>query len=573
MNSNKDNTLRVPAKTARNLRLLCRFGALALIVWLVNRSHQDFLLQMQARNQAFEPAKILPSYPGAVSMEEDKGTPGVYNVLDQDGENITRLTQTSPAGDSAIGFSGPTNLMVELDGDDKVSSVYIRSSLDTADHVDAILEDPGFFRQFEGKTPSKLAKGVEVDAVSGATLTSLAIADALSLRFGGTATASRFPQPIKMEEAKKYFPACGKLEPSPTHTSLLDALDANGNLLGRIGRTSPHADQVIGYQGPVDTLLAIDKEGKLSGMEARSSFENQPYADYPNDDAYFASLFKGRTIQELAKMDLIEEQVEGVSGATMTSMAMAEGIVKTTAAWEQELAESQMQSTRPLVNWRLRDTGSLAVLLLAGIVAFTKTGKNKKIRLFHQALLIGYLGLINGDILSQALFSGWAQSGVPWQRAPALALLSLAAILIPLATGKPFYCHQLCPHGAAQQWMGKLQKKPIHLPAKWNKALEWVPIALLGFVLIVAFHKYKFPLAMLEPFDAYVWKVAGAATITIALIGLAASAFIPMAYCRFGCPTGALLKLFESRPNDHRWGSRDYLAFALLGAALLLSNL
>ena len=560
-----------PANTRRNLRHLCRFGALALIIWLVNCSHQDFLLQMQARNHAFEPTKILPAYPGAVSMEEDKDAPGVYQVLDQDGKEITRLTQTSPAGDTAIGFSGPTNLLVALDKDDKVTSVSIRSSLDTADHVDAITEEPAFFQQFEGKTPGELAKGMEVDAVSGATLTCLAITDALALRFGGSATTSRFPQPIELEEAKKYFPDCAGLEPSENYPSLLDVLDANGNLLGRIGRTSPHADQVIGYQGPVDTLLAVDKEGKLSGMEARSSFENQPYADYPNDDAYFSSLFKGRTIPELSKMDLIEEEVEGVSGATMTSMAMAEGIVKTTAAWEQELAEAQQKEARPLVNWRLRDTGSLAVLLLAGFVAFTKKGKNKKIRLIHQILLVGYLGLINGDILSQALFSGWAQSGVPWQRAPALALLSLAAILVPLATGKPFYCHQLCPHGAAQQWMGKIRKKPVHLPARWSKALEFIPMALLGFVLVVAFHKYEFPLAMLEPFDAYVWKVAGAATITIALAGLAASAFIPMAYCRFGCPTGALLKLFESRAHDQRWGSRDYLAFGLLGLAIILS--
>ena len=64
-------------------------------------------------------------------------------------------------------------------------------------------------------------------------------------------------------------------------------------------------------------------------MTIRSSFENQPYADYPNDDAYFESLFTGRTIAKLADMNLTEEEVEGVSGATMTSMAMAEGIVKT----------------------------------------------------------------------------------------------------------------------------------------------------------------------------------------------------------------------------------------------------
>jgi len=98
--------------------------------------------------------------------------------------------------------------------------------------------------------------------------------------------------------------------------------------LGLSGRSSPHTDQIIGYQGPVDSLLVFDTNGSLTGMKIRSSFENQPYADYPNDDAYFASLFTGRSIPQLADMNLTEEEVEGVSGATMTSMAMAEGIVK-----------------------------------------------------------------------------------------------------------------------------------------------------------------------------------------------------------------------------------------------------
>ena len=47
-------------------------------------------------------------------------------------------------------------------------------------------------------------------------------------------------------------------------------------------------------------------------MKIRDSFENQPYSEYPNDDSYFASLFQGRTIPQLASMDLVGK-VEGVS--------------------------------------------------------------------------------------------------------------------------------------------------------------------------------------------------------------------------------------------------------------------
>ena len=307
----------------------------------------------------------------------------------------------------------------------------------------------------------------------------------------------------------------------------------------------------------------MESNGTLKAMTIRSSFENQPYADYPKDDAYFASLFTGRSIPQLADMNLTEEEVEGVSGATMTSMAMAEGIVKTAASWELERTRV-LNAEQSSINWKARDYGSLAVLLFAGFVGFSKRGKTKFFRICLQVLLVGYLGLMNGDILSQALFAGWAQSGVPWERAPILALLSLAALLVPMATGKAFYCHQLCPHGAAQQWMRKFRKKPVRLPKGLDGILKHAPVGLLVLVVFLAFTASAHTVAILEPFDAYVWEVAGGITIAIALISLVASAFVPMAYCRYGCPTGTVLKLFEFKRVEEGWNTRDYLSFGLL---------
>ena len=269
--------------------------------------------------------------------------------------------------------------MVIWDEEDRVSSVSIRSSGDTVDHVDAILEKPDFFKQFEDKTREELAGLRKIEAVSGATLTSMAIADAVALRFGGEKKVGRFPKPIDLEEVKKYFKTASELTPSKTHPSLLEVIDENGTILGQAGRTSPNSDQVIGYQGPVDTLLAFDQNCSLQGMRIRSTFENQPYADYPIDDAYFESLFTGRTIAELADMNLTEEEVEGVSGATMTSMAMAEGIVKTAGDWEEE-SLSSLNATKPVVYWKARDYGSLSIILFAGFVAFTRRGKTKFFR-------------------------------------------------------------------------------------------------------------------------------------------------------------------------------------------------
>jgi len=537
-------------------------------VGLIHQSHQDFLTDLKEKGQPIPLTEVQEILPSAFSLGPDTDNPSTLQALDQNENLLGIVTQTSPEGDSAIGFSGPTNVMVIWDQDQKVSSVSIRSSGDTVDHVDAIIEEPAFFEQFTGMTRKELAQSNKIEAISGATLTSLAIVDAISLRFGGEKQASRFPNPIQIEELQEHIPAASELIPSATHPSLLEILDINGTKLGQTGRSSPHADQIIGYQGPVDSLLVFDTNGSLTGMKIRSSFENQPYADYPNDDAYFASLFTGRSISQLADMNLTEEEVEGVSGATMTSMAMAEGIVKTATSWGQEKLLNQ--KAKSFINWKAKDYGSLAVILLAGFVAFNKRGKTKIFRVSLQVLLVCYLGLVNGDILSQALFAGWAQSGVPWERAPILALLTLAALFVPMTTGKAFYCHQLCPHGAAQQWMRKLTKKPVRLPKKLDSILKYLPIGLLTLVVIFAFTASAHLAAILEPFGAYIWEVAGGITIAIALLSLVASAFVPMAYCRYGCPTGAMLKLFEFGKNDQGWTRRDFLSFALLVLSILL---
>jgi polyferredoxin len=139
-----------------------------------------------------------------------------------------------------------------------------------------------------------------------------------------------------------------------------------------------------------------------------------------------------------------------------------------------------------------------------------------------------------------------------------------------MTTGKAFYCHQLCPHGAAQQWMRKFRKNPVRLPKKLDSILKYLPIGFLTLVVVFAFTASAHLAAILEPFDAYVWEVAGGITIAIALLSLLASAFIPMAYCRYGCPTGAMLKLFEFGKNDQGWSRRDYLSFTLLVLSILL---
>jgi NosR/NirI family nitrous oxide reductase transcriptional regulator len=102
------------------------------------------------------------------------------------------------------------------------------------------------------------------------------------------------------------------------------------------------------------------------------------------------------------------------------------------------------------------------------------------------------------------------------------------------------------------------------------RGLRWLPPLLLALVVVVSVLVLPIDLAHLEPFDAYVLQSAGVATGAIALVGLVASLFVPMAYCHYGCPTGALLEFIRRHGRADRFGRRDVGALLLLGLAGLL---
>jgi NosR/NirI family transcriptional regulator, nitrous oxide reductase regulator len=229
--------------------------------------------------------------------------------------------------------------------------------------------------------------------------------------------------------------------------------------------------------------------------------------------------------------------------------------------------------TRSPLSWGWRDTGMVVVLAMAAVMAFGKPEWRHRWKRPYQIALIVYVGFIAGDLVAQKLVVGWTRVGVPWTTAPGLVLLVVAALLVPWATRQPFYCHHVCPHGAAQELLGRWR------PARWQwtpsagaiRGLELLPVGLLLLALIVAMLAVPLDLAGIEPFAAYIVRSAGWATLTIAVVGLVASLFVPQAYCRFGCPTGSLLNFVRARGQTDRFSRRDAVALVFVALAAILN--
>lgn len=577
-------------KSARSLLIrLWRLGLLVAAVLVIRDAVQTRdRLEVAA---ALTPERVRDFFPDVDHLGEANPGNGWRTVFDRRDRAIGYATTTAPESDKIIGYSGPSHCLLVFDMKGMVTGVRLLRSYDTTEHVAEVVADKEFFKQFKALKPGGTMPET-LHAVTGATLTSAAISESVLAKLGrASGTSLRFPEEITVEEVTRLEPATKRLEASKQHPGGWDVLDEQGKKIAIAVRTSPVADSLVGYKGPTDTLMLLDATGMtLKRIAIRKSYETKRYLAYVTGDDYFLNLFNETTLEKMADMDFKEAKVEGVSGATETSWAVAESLKRRS----QNLLEARPSGWLRQIHWRWQDTGHLVVILSALLMAFTHLRGIIWMRHLHHGLLVIYTGLIAGELLSQGLLAGWAAHGTPWKSTPGFLLLAAVALLGPVFTSRQLYCHHICPHGALQQLLARRLKWRWHISPRLERVLTLLPFVLLAFVLMSVVLGLGVDLNALEPFDAYViqtdgtrstsvpsWLhafeayipsvvwIAGWASISIAVVGLIASLFQPLAYCKYGCPTGALFKLLRFTGDGDRLGVKDWLAAGLLMVAVL----
>ena len=302
-----------------------RVAVLVAIVLLIRAKHRDYLLAQRSDADHAPPlVKVQAIFPAATELRDSPDAAAVWDVLDADGKRLGSVLQSSPDSDKIIGFSGPSNLLVGVDPAGRIAGLAVLSSRDTPEHVAQVIADPKFLRSLDGLTLSQAANRRKADAVSGATLTSLAMVEGIQRRLGGKPASLKFPGPIALADVQAIFPKAEKLVTDPGDPATALVRGPGDEPLGWVLRTSPAADNVIGYQGPSDVLLGFDPHGKVVALAVAKSYDNEPYVRYVKDDDGFRTLFAGKSLEEMAGLD-VKADVEGVTGATMTSQAIAPG--------------------------------------------------------------------------------------------------------------------------------------------------------------------------------------------------------------------------------------------------------
>lgn len=334
---------------------------------------------------------------------------------------------------------------------------------------------------------------------------------------------------VELSDIQELFPEAQQMQ--VLDTSYFVVKSAENKTLGSVLLSSPYSDDIKGYAGKTPLLIALDKDDKIMQVKLLDNQETPGFIKRVINAGYMES-WNGLTVDEAMQKD-----IDAVSGATYSSNGIQNSLkARLDVVSRQSITETTDNST-------LWPNLCILVVVALALVCFFNPQKTKTLRLVTLLLSIGVLGFWRNASMSMLKFYSWITSGISWSLEWALIVVFALAVLLPLFTGKAFYCTYLCPMGALQELAGKTCKKKVKLSKTATTVLLIVRKLFLLTLLILIAVNAGIDLAFAEPFSVFSVKSITLFSIIFAAIVLIAALFINRAWCRFLCPTGLLFEL------------------------------
>ena len=318
--------------------------------------------------------------------------------------------------------------------------------------------------------------------------------------------------------------------------------------------TKPLAKDVQGYGGPVPLKIHI-KDGRVAAVEAEPNAESP---DFFNRAKTLLNHWQNKSVDEA-----LAEEGDAVSGATFSSRAIMANMQRGLAyaqkhgQWGEDGSVGALEtSASPIVGSEDGSVGALetsaspivalVVVLLGAVVPLFYN--NRRLHLVQLAVNVVVLGLWTGTFVSYTLFLRIFAGGMSLSAIGALAaplLMLIVALIYPLAGRSGHYCANICPFGSAQELAGKLSRRKLRITPRVLKLLSVLRNLLWGVLMVLLLTGTCTAWIDYELFTAFLYSSASVWVTVLAALFLVLSVWVPRPYCRFVCPTGALIKSVE----------------------------
>jgi ferredoxin len=118
----------------------------------------------------------------------------------------------------------------------------------------------------------------------------------------------------------------------------------------------------------------------------------------------------------------------------------------------------------------------------------------------------------------------------------------------------PVFCGWICPFGSIQEWFGKIGKKLFNrrfnhfIPTKFDRILRYARYLVLAWIVYMTATSATLFFADYDPYYLLFHFWSGEVAIgglVLLIITLLASLFIERPWCKYACPYGAVLGIFN----------------------------
>lgn len=332
------------------------------------------------------------------------------------------------------------------------------------------------------------------------------------------------------------------------HATLERQADSNGPVIFRLIEPSgePSPDPVImgfgnGYGGPMAVGIRARRtdEGAVVNRVVLLSHRETPSFMTRVASSRFYKQFAGKSVTDNF---LPEDDIDAVSGATITSQAFAQAVREAVHLGATEQLGLEKRWTEP--GWRLEPEVFVLIGLfaLALFRAYRRGRFAKQTRLIVMAGSLVFVGFYTNSSLSLGQLAGIVLGYVPSpQQHPLWWVMIIGTLGSVLLLGRNIYCHQICPFKVVQDLAQKLSGIKFRIRPELQRRSRTIIFFLSWVALMLIFLSAHPALGSYEPF-AMMFSLEGMGIqwyiLPATLLG---SLFVPSFWCRMFCPVGLYL--------------------------------
>lgn len=325
-----------------------------------------------------------------------------------------------------------------------------------------------------------------------------------------------------------------------------EVYDNERKLYGYIYSSEDLAPEVRGFGGRINLAIYVDPNGKLINFQIVQSNETPEYLKMLNEWIHHLNshfLFESKPFSE----------IHAVTGATISSKAILSALQASAHEFATQILGKPLQPNGKKMHQASYLPDIQGVYLISAVVltliVICRGG-------FWGRLAILFYNLVIGGIILNAQYSSVQITTIlslhfPTAGLSGAFLLILGILILVMLLGN-IYCGYICPFGAAQELLGFIVPKRFKqiVSAGTMKKGRFVKYVILFILIMVFFISRNASTLAADPlisvfnlrFTHHDFRMTILLIISVALIG---SVFYTRFWCRYLCPAGAFLSLFN----------------------------